>query len=303
MLPPCYHLSMKVLDCVQAIRSSRRARLSVLLLAAIGCPESGDDSSTSPGATGAATDATNTTHALKDTTSTTTGASTGTTSTSTTGAGEHPERSYTVGMVTSACDDLSSAAVLPLGKYTHVTAYTDLPFPFPLFGDAATRFVIAEHGHVYLGGPDLFVSVAGEPQQPPNEAIPNGWVAPFWDPHLTYVPGVRGDVRVMAIGTGDDERLVIGYNDFTLAFPSKDIPDPDIHLSFQVALLRQSEAIEFRYCELKPGPNATKKLLKRVHGAGAGIALESADGTRGIVYSFKTPAITEGMAIRFTPAP
>lgn len=225
------------------------------------------------------------------------------------GSGGTPNRSYTAASVASACDDLSSATVLALGATTHVTAYRDLPFPFPLFGETATRFVIAEPGHIYIGGPSLFVSTAGEPQQPPNVQIPNGWVAPFWDSQLTYIPNSRGDVRVLSTGAGGaggaggDERFVLGYNDFTLAFPMSGVPNPNVHLSFQVALLRQSQAIEFRYCRLDPGPSPTQELQDRVRGSAAEIGLESADGSLGVSYSFKTPLKQTERAVRFTPAP
>ena len=105
------------------------------------------------------------------------------------------------------------------------------------------------------------------------------------------------------MGTGADERFVIGYNDFTLRFPSDVVGNPDVHLSFQVALLRQSLAIEFRYCQLDPGPAPSQELQDRVLGGAAGIGLESTDGSRGVSFSFKTPLEQAGIAIRFTPAP
>lgn len=219
------------------------------------------------------------------------------------GDGSAPIPSYSTSMVTSACDDLSAAEILKLGATTHVTTYKDLPFPFSLFGEPATRFVIAEPGHIYLGGRSLFVATAGDPQLPPNSAIPNGWVAPFWDSLLTYIPNMRGDVRVLHTGTGADERFVLGYNDFTLAFPSSTVPNPDVHLSFQVALLRQSQAIELRYCQLDAGPSPTPDLRDRVLGGSAEIGLESNDGTLGISYSFKMPLKQAGIAVRFTPTP
>lgn len=211
--------------------------------------------------------------------------------------------SYTAAWVTSACDDLSSAQVLSLGPYTHVTDYTDLPFAFPLFGETATRFVAAGQGLLFIGGSSLFVSTGGEPQQPPNETIPNGWLAPFWDPSLSLVGSTRGDVRMLWTGTGADERLVIGYNDFTLRFPSDGVPNPDVHLSFQVALMRWSHEIEFRYCQLDPGPSPSQELREQVLGAGAEIGLESSDGTQGVSYSFKEPLPAAGGTIRFTPTP
>jgi hypothetical protein len=265
---------MKIGDIAQEIRIIPRISLSVLLGATVICGSCGDGAA--PG------------H----------GEDAGTDGSGSDGM-SHP--SYTAARVTSACDDLSSAAVLELGRFTHVTNYLDLPFSFPLFGETATRFVIAEQGQIFLGGP-LFVTTVGEPQAPPNVEIPNGWVAPFWDPLLTYLRNDRGDARVLLAGSGASERLVIGYNDFTLRFPS-DVPNPDVHLSFQVALLRQSQAIEFRYCRLDPGPNPSQELQDRVLGAATGIGLESADGTSGVSYSFETPLESDGISIRFTPAP
>ncbi|WP_224363937.1 hypothetical protein [Hyalangium versicolor] len=216
-------------------------------------------------------------------------------------AGEEP--SYTAEVVASACDDLSSAEVLEFGTFTHVTDYTDLPFPFPLFGEGATRFVAAEQGLIFLGGSSLFVSTGGEPQQPPDMRIPNGWVAPFWDSLLTSLDNNSGGVRVLWTGTGADERFVMGYEGFTLRFPSDVTPNPNLHLRFQVALMRQSRAIEFRYCQLDPGPGPSEELRARVLGAAAEIGLESADGSLGFSYSFKAPLGSDGIAIRFTPVP
>jgi hypothetical protein len=212
------------------------------------------------------------------------------------------DRSYTAVLVTSPCDDLSSADVLELSTFNHVTDYMDLPFPFAFFGESSTRFVIAAQGQVYLGDSSLFLATVGDLQEPPDRTIPNGWVAAFWDPLLAYIPDSRGDVRVLHTGAGADERLVMGYNDFTLLFPS-DVPNPDVHLSFQVVLLRTTQAIEFRYCQLDPGPNPSQELQDRVLGGGAAIALESSDGARGVSYSFKTPFLSDGIAIRFTPTP
>jgi len=218
------------------------------------------------------------------------------------GSDSAPNPIYTIALGTSACDDLSSAVVLEFGKTTHVTQYLDLPFSFPLFGETTTRFVIAEQGQVFLGGL-LFAVTGGEPQEPPNVVIPNGWVAPFWDSRITYLANVRGDARVLRTGAGADERFVVGFNDYTILFPSDVVLNPDVHLSFQVALLRQSKEIEFRYCRLDPGPNPSPELRDRVLGGAAEIGLESGDGTRGVSYSFKKPLESAGISIRFTPVP
>ncbi|MFY0576294.1 hypothetical protein ACN28S_19765 [Cystobacter fuscus] len=213
-----------------------------------------------------------------------------------------PNPTYTASRVTSTCEDLSSAEVLEFGTFTHVTDYKDLPFPFPLFGETATRFVATEQGQLFLGGASLFVSTAGEPRRPPDARIPNGWLAPFWDSRLTALDSHQSDVRVLRTGTGANERLVIGYNHFTLRFPSDTVPNPHVRLSFQVALLRGSQEIEFRYCQLDPGPEPGQQLRARVLGSAAEIGLESSDGTLGVSYSFQTPLdLSEGNAIRFTP--
>jgi hypothetical protein len=266
---------MKIGDFVLVTRMPWKARLTVLVLGTVICGSCGHDDAPGQGADGGPD-----------------------------GSGDdsasHP--TYTVALGTSACDDLSSAEVLKLGPSTHATSFMDLPFPFPLFGETSTRFVIAEQGQVFLGG-FLFPANGGEPQEPPNVVIPNGWVAPFWDSRITYLANDRGDVRVLRMGSGADERFVIGYNDFTLLFPSDVVLNPDVHLSFQLALLRQQQAIEFRYCRLDPGPNPSQALQDRVLGAAAEIGLESGDGTSGVSYSFQRPLVSAGLSIRFTPAP
>ncbi|MBM7117009.1 hypothetical protein [Archangium primigenium] len=205
--------------------------------------------------------------------------------------------------MTSACDDLSSAEVLEFGTFTQVTDYTDLPFPFALFGQPATRFVASAQGLIFLGGASLFVATSPAPQRPPDARIPNGWVAPFWDSRLTPLDARRSDVRVLRTGTGATERLVIGYQHFTLRVPSETVPNPEVRLSFQVALLRERQAIEFRYCQLEPGPGASQELRARVLGSAAEIGLESAEGDLGASFSFQEPLLSEGGAIRFTPGP
>jgi hypothetical protein len=215
---------------------------------------------------------------------------------------ELPLPTYTAARVTSACDDLSSAEVLDFGTFTHVTDYTALPFAFTLFGEPVNRFVATEQGQIFLGGDSLFVSTAGEPQRPPDERIPNGWVAPFWDTRLTPLGSHESDVRMRRLGTGADERFVMGYTAFTLRYPSDTQPNPNVRLSFQVALLRESQALEFRYCQLDPGPAPSQALRARVLGSAAEIGLESSDGTRGVSYSFQAPLdASTGNAIRFTP--
>lgn len=198
---------------------------------------------------------------------------------------------YSMTTIAGSCDPLSSPQVLPLGGFTHVTDVYDLPSPVPFWTETAGRMAVAEQGQLFLfpasGSTDLTTLV--DPIAIPSTMAPNGFVAPFWMFHLSYV-AMRSEIDAATVAG----HVTIQWNDFAIGGITADQAS---HVTIQVKLFATG-AIELHYCQLDPGGQPAA-LASGDH---AVIGVESPDGAKGVqAGAFTAGTATTASAYRFTP--
>ena len=201
------------------------------------------------------------------------------------GSVTHPDASHvtTYAMTTIAnhCDTLASPTVLPLLGLIHSTDAYSLPGAFPFFDTQRTRFAVTEQGQLLLFDPNHTNITITDPVQIPSSAAPNGFIAPLWTFHLSFVDA-RSAIRAAVVGT--DQHAVIEWNDFAIGAV---VPDQASHITMQVKLFATG-VIELHYCTLAPGATTTHDET----GARGSVGIESPDGTTGESAGFQTQGIS-----------
>lgn len=197
---------------------------------------------------------------------------------------------YTESSVPRACDDVTGgAAVMGLTGDDTVSAITDLPFAFTLYGERELEFAVSSNGLL-----QLFPTLAGtttntyDNQPIPTAATPNRFVAAFWDDLL---PVMGSTVITRTLGAAPNRRFVVQWGAFAI------YGDDAARLTFQAKLFEGTNAIELHYCTLTPG-----MMTGRATGDSATIGVESADGASGLQHSHNAAmSVSTTSAIRFTP--
>jgi hypothetical protein len=200
-------------------------------------------------------------------------------------------RQYQESVVPTACDDMTGGVDLAgvTGDDT-VSAALDLPFPVTFFGQRMLEYSVSSNGllqlHPLIAGAmpsNSFSNVAI-----PDRAVPNGFIAAFWD-DLIAVTSSR--VVTRTLGAAPDRRFVVQWTQFAF------YGDDRARLTFQAKLFEGSGAIEVHHCAITAGADAM-----RATGGSATVGIESLDGSAGRQHSFDdATGISTARAMRFVP--
>ena len=173
-----------------------------------------------------------------------------------------------------------SATGTPLNLYDDGQANITLPFSFVFYGAASTALSVNNNGGVLFNAPDQsFVYV----NQPLVTATIDNLIAPFWDD----LDGTAGNVYYQLIGTAPNRIFVVEwynrphYSNIGSA-------------TFEMLLHEGSNLITFQYQDVDFGDAAYN------YGASATVGLRQS-GSKYIEYSYNSPVLTNGLAIRFAP--
>jgi hypothetical protein len=188
---------------------------------------------------------------------------------------------YTMTTRTGSCETLVSPQALPLGGLTHVTDIFDLPHAVPFWDETAGRIAVAEQGQLFLfpATGSTSITTLVDPVAIPSPMAPNGFVAPLWMFHLSFVPS-RSEIDA----SRSSDHITIQWMDFAIGTVNADQAS---HVTMQVRLF-DAGSIELDYCRLEPGSQPTTTIS----GDHAVIGIESPDGTRGV----QAGAFTAGTA-------
>jgi len=160
----------------------------------------------------------------------------------------------------------------------------NIGFSFVYFGNTYTQFYINSNGFIsFEAGSDdpLHVTI-------PDAAIPNNFIAPFWD---DLIVDPSGNILYTTIGAAPNRKLIVQFRNMGF------YGGPVYMGTFSVILHETTGIIQVQYRLL------VLKSATRPHGESATIGLENSDGSDGVLYSFDNPtAITSEQAIAFTPS-
>ncbi|HOU03565.1 MAG TPA: gliding motility-associated C-terminal domain-containing protein [Bacteroidales bacterium] len=161
----------------------------------------------------------------------------------------------------------------------------EIGFDFTFFGNTYSQFYVSANGLVLFDAPtDAYNTEATIP----TAAIPNNYIAPFWD-NLSILD--VGNVMYSTVGASGSKKCIIQFK--KMGFD----PVPTPFGTFMVILYETTNVIQIQY-RLILDPFSPKP-----HGESATIGLENADGSAGTLYAFHDPnAIFSHDAISFTPA-
>lgn len=170
--------------------------------------------------------------------------------------------------------DTTGGLTLPLTDEGRVTV--NLPWSFPYYGQDWTAIGVVDNGYLMLGSTTIdFINVPI-----PDQAQPNGIIAPFWD---DMDPDSGGIIRVQGYGLAPNRYVVFEWNQVPRYWEGGSF-------TFEV-ILYETGLIKFQYGAMT-GIGAG--------GSSATIGIESPDGTEGIQHSCdRTNAVSQGTAIVF----
>ncbi len=170
--------------------------------------------------------------------------------------------------------------------YTNDESYGpfNIGFNFTYFGNVYTQFYLNTNGQILFDGP----STDGENVSIPDPALPNNFIAAFWD---DLAVSFMGKILYSTIGSSPTRKLII-------QFVNMDFYNiPSAFGTYVVILYEGSNKIQVQYRLI------LDYLSTRAHGGTATIGLENASGLEGVQYSFdNSTAITNAQAILFTPS-
>ena len=191
------------------------------------------------------------------------------------GIAQPPETTYPGTVIASGYIDDASYGPFNIG------------FTFNYYGNNYTQFYVNSNGMILFGtGSSESGSVTI-----PDAALPNNYIAPFWD-DLVEDPSGRIMYNTTAIGAAPNRKLVVQFTN--MGFYA---PPPAILGTFQVILYESSNKIQVQYRLLCDNTNT------RTHGGSATIGLENSTGTAGTLYAFhNSTAVNTEQAISFTPS-
>jgi hypothetical protein len=161
----------------------------------------------------------------------------------------------------------------------------DLPFLFTFYDEEFSRIQVGTNGLITLGTEDASTF---KNANIPDQAPPNGYIAPFWD---DLAPESGGGVWTRTVGTAPNRIFVIEWHE---APRYRDIDA----ITFEVLLHEGSNVIEFQYLD------AYLDFSVYDYGDAATIGIENPAGTSGELFSFETESLQpyEGTkSLRFVP--
>jgi len=157
----------------------------------------------------------------------------------------------------------------------------DIGFNFTFYGNVYSQFYINSNGMITFGAS----SIDGTEDPIPSAAVPDNFIAPFWD---DLVVDPSGKILYTTIGSVGNRKLIVQFSNMGF------YTFPIFMGTFQVILYETSNIIQVQYRQIVD-VNSTK-----AHGASATIGLENADGTAGTEYAYhNTTAITPNRLFRF----
>ncbi len=206
-----------------------------------------------------------------------------------------PPPPYVKTLVPAACSALTGAATAVPGTIGDdvESTWAALPFTFNFFGAPVTTFSVSSNG--YVGFSNLTTGTIARDfsnEGIPNNAVPNGIAAPFWDDLLNQTMPTPTSVRTETFGTMGSRRFVVEWAQLGVFSGNGE------RLTFQVHVLEGTNVVEFHYCTLDAGAGSAT----RVTGDSATVGLESSTGSEGLEHSFNAASsVSTTQAIRFTP--
>lgn len=165
------------------------------------------------------------------------------------------------------------------------SAAVPLPFPITIFGTQYTTINISTNGYITaISGDGTFVNY-------PFPATGNPRIAPYFDdlwpiapPNVT-LSGILSQVK----GTAPNRFLVVQWfnlEHFTTRGDGR-------RINFEVILYENNHDILFQY------QNVSNFAAGLANGASATVGLNKGDGITASQYSFNSPSLANGLAIRF----
>jgi gliding motility-associated-like protein len=160
----------------------------------------------------------------------------------------------------------------------------NIGFNFTFFGNSYSQFYVNSNGQVLFGaGSTIFNDAAI-----PTAALPNNFIAAFWD---DLVVDGTGRILYTTIGAAPNRKLIIQCKNMGF------YGSPPYLGTYSVILYETTNVIQVQYRLIVDNTST------RAHGASASIGLENSDGTIGVQYLYHTQGdIYSGKAISFTPA-
>jgi uncharacterized repeat protein (TIGR01451 family) len=155
---------------------------------------------------------------------------------------------------------------------------TPLGFDFFFYGRNYTTTYLVTNGYLAVGGSDTAYSN----RNIPNPAVPNNFIAPFWD-DLQVCPNQANQAIYFKQGGSAPNR----YFAAEWAGVSR-LSAPTRPITFETVLYENGEIL-FQYQSLTGTLNS------------ASVGIESYEGLRGLEYEFNQNKLANGRAILFTP--
>ncbi len=197
--------------------------------------------------------------------------------------------------IPGACDTLTAPTVLMSATDgspdidEQAGAVTALPFAFTYFGTAVTHFAANSNGTLQVFTSSVAVpDNAGVTAAIPDNASPNGLIAPFWV-DLSQAPAGTTELRSQVF-TGATPHLTVEWTNWTPFIGSQ-----AARLTFQAKLFSGSNAIEFHYCTLAANTDTTNVA----QGFGVTVGIESLTGTAGVQHSRNATVLTTTTGVHF----
>lgn len=195
----------------------------------------------------------------------------------------------TATVITGACDTLTSSSTVFSGATLdeEISSVTALPFNLSYFGTPVTHYAVSVNGFV-----QLFTSSAGPATQQfdnvsiPNNAEPNGIVAPFWDDLVGA--DAMSKIHSQLFGTGTARHLTVEWSGLTFLLGTG-----TERVTFQAKLFETSNAIEFHYCTLAANGGSFET------GFGATTGIESLDGALGVQVTDNSATLSTSNGAHF----
>jgi hypothetical protein len=165
------------------------------------------------------------------------------------------------------------------------SAAVTMPFAWRFYGAPTTQLIVSSNGFVNFGG-----GIATEYNNAPipDEAEPNGFIAPFWD---DLFPGAGGAVRAATLGTWPTREFIVSWD----GVPHIGVSGST--LSFQVVLEEATGDAILNYLDVLTGDVGYDR------GASATVGVESPSGASGTTVSYNSPWLEDATALRCTTQP